>query len=46
VAFGVLTTDDRAQAMARAAEGHGNKGYEATLSVLQMVALYRSLETR
>lgn len=46
VAFGVLTTDDRAQAMARAAEGPGNKGYEAALSVLQMVALYRSLETR
>jgi 6,7-dimethyl-8-ribityllumazine synthase len=46
VAFGVLTTDDRAQAMARAAEGRENKGYEAALSVLQMVALYRSLETR
>lgn len=46
LAFGVLTTDDRAQALARAADGPGNKGYEAALSVLQMVALYRSLETR
>lgn len=46
VAFGVLTTDDRSQALARAAEGSGNKGYEAALSVLQMVALYRTLERR
>jgi 6,7-dimethyl-8-ribityllumazine synthase len=46
VAFGVLTTDDHAQAMARAGDGPGNKGYEATLSVLQMVELYRDLERR
>jgi 6,7-dimethyl-8-ribityllumazine synthase len=45
VAFGVLTTDDHAQALARAGAGPTNKGYEATLSVLQMVDLYRSLET-
>lgn len=41
--FGVLTTDDRAQALARAGEGTANKGYEVTLAALQMVALYRSL---
>jgi 6,7-dimethyl-8-ribityllumazine synthase len=46
VAFGVLTTDDHAQAMARAEEGPKNKGYEVTLGALQMVGLYRSLETR
>jgi 6,7-dimethyl-8-ribityllumazine synthase len=46
VAFGVLTTDTHEQALARAAEGPSNKGYEAAISVLQMVDLYRSLEDR
>ncbi|MCG6955296.1 MAG: 6,7-dimethyl-8-ribityllumazine synthase [Gemmatimonadetes bacterium] len=49
VAFGVLTTEDHAQALARAGAGdtsHGNKGYDAALSVLQMVALYRGLGSR
>lgn len=41
--FGVLTTDDRAQALERAGEGTANKGYEVTLAALQMVALYGSL---
>ena len=41
--FGVLTTEDHAQALARAGEGSGNKGYEVTLAALHMVALYRSL---
>lgn len=44
VVFGVLTTNDHAQALARAGEGTGNKGYEVTLAALQMAALYRSLE--
>ena len=44
VLFGVLTTDDRDQALARAGDGPTNKGYEAALSALQMVDLYRSLE--
>jgi 6,7-dimethyl-8-ribityllumazine synthase len=42
--FGVLTTEDHAQAMARAVEGTSNKGYEVALAALQMVALYRGLE--
>ena len=42
--FGVLTTDDHAQAMARAGDGPSNKGYEAALSALQMVELSRTLE--
>jgi 6,7-dimethyl-8-ribityllumazine synthase len=41
--FGVLTTEDHAQALERAGEGVSNKGYEVTLAALQMVALYRGL---
>ena len=44
VAFGVLTTDDEAQARARAGDGPDNKGYEAAMAVLDMVAVYRLLE--
>jgi 6,7-dimethyl-8-ribityllumazine synthase len=43
VAFGVLTTDDAAQARARAGAGPDNKGYEAALAALEMVAVYRVL---
>jgi 6,7-dimethyl-8-ribityllumazine synthase len=43
VAFGVLTTDDLGQARARAGDGPDNKGYEAALAVLEMVAVYRQL---
>jgi 6,7-dimethyl-8-ribityllumazine synthase len=44
VAFGVLTTDTHEQAMARAGDGPSNKGYEAALSALRMLALYRAME--
>ena len=44
VVFGVLTTDDHAQAAARAGEGRDNKGYEATMAALEMVGVYRALE--
>ena len=44
LAFGVLTTDDRAQALARAGEGSDNKGYEAVLAALEMAALLRRME--
>lgn len=40
VAFGVLTTEDTAQAMARAGGKSGNKGWEAALTVLEMADLY------
>lgn len=43
VVFGVLTTENHAQALARAGEGTGNKGYEVALAALQMVALYREM---
>lgn len=44
VAFGVLTTDDLAQARARAGAGVDNKGHEAAAAVLDMVGVYRQLE--
>lgn len=43
VAFGVLTTDDLDQAMARAGSGPDNKGYEAAMAVLEMVRVFRGL---
>lgn len=46
VVFGVLTTDTREQALARAAVGPTNKGYEVTLAALDMVRLARDLEGR
>ena len=44
VVFGVLTTDDHAQAAARSGEGRDNKGYEATMAALEMIEVYRTLE--
>lgn len=43
VVFGVLTTDDDAQALARAGAGRDNKGYEAAMAALEMVQVYRKL---
>ena len=43
VAFGVLTTDDVAQAEARAGGDEGNKGYDAAQSVIEMALLRREL---
>lgn len=40
VVFGVLTTDDRAQAMARAGEGADNKGFEAATTAVEMVGVF------
>lgn len=39
VAFGVLTTENMDQALDRAGGKHGNKGYEAAQTALEMVAL-------
>lgn len=46
VGFGLLTCDDEAQARARSGDGPGNKGEEATLAVLRMIALLRRLDVR
>ena len=43
VAFGVLTVDTIEQAIERAGTKAGNKGAEAALSALEMVALFRRL---
>lgn len=43
VAFGILTTDDVDQALARAGGAEGNKGEEAALAALEMAHLLRSL---
>jgi len=43
VAFGVLTTDDVEQALARAGGGHGDKGEEAALAAIEMARLARAL---
>jgi 6,7-dimethyl-8-ribityllumazine synthase len=42
VGFGVLTTDDVEQALARAGGEHGNKGAEAALAVIEMAHLVRA----
>jgi 6,7-dimethyl-8-ribityllumazine synthase len=44
VAFGVLTTDSIEQAIERAGTKAGNKGWEAALSAIEMVALAASLD--
>ncbi len=44
VGFGVLTTDDNAQALARAGGEHGNKGAEAALAAIEMAHLVKSLQ--
>jgi 6,7-dimethyl-8-ribityllumazine synthase len=43
VAFGVLTTDTMEQALARAGGAHGNKGYDAALTALEMVQVLRTV---
>lgn len=46
VSFGVLTTDNVAQASERAGEGDssGNKGAEAALALLEMLSVLRKIE--
>jgi 6,7-dimethyl-8-ribityllumazine synthase len=44
VGFGVLTTDDNAQALARAGGEHGNKGAEAALAAIEMAHLVRTAQ--
>ena len=41
--FGVLTTDDMEQALARAGGSEGNKGQEAALAAVEMARLRASL---
>lgn len=43
VVFGVLTTDDDAQALDRAGGAHGNKGRDAALTAIEMALFDRKL---
>lgn len=44
IGFGVLTTDNDAQAEARAGGAHGNKGWDAALAALEMSDLFSRLD--
>ena len=44
VGFGVLTCDTDEQAEARAGGGHGNKGWDAAVAVLEMVDLANRID--
>jgi 6,7-dimethyl-8-ribityllumazine synthase len=44
IGFGLLTTDTEAQALARAGGPHGNKGFDAALSALEMADLFSRLD--
>jgi 6,7-dimethyl-8-ribityllumazine synthase len=43
IGFGVLTTDDVQQAMARAGIKDANKGYEALLTAVEMIHVVRAV---
>ena len=44
VAFGVLTTDTIEQAIERAGTKAGNKGWDAAVSAIEMVSLFRGMK--
>jgi 6,7-dimethyl-8-ribityllumazine synthase len=44
IAFGLLTTDTMEQALARAGGEHGNKGFDAAVTALEMVGLLRTVQ--
>jgi 6,7-dimethyl-8-ribityllumazine synthase len=44
VAFGVLTTDTIEQALERAGTGEGNKGFDAAMTALDMLAVVREVD--
>jgi 6,7-dimethyl-8-ribityllumazine synthase len=44
IGFGLLTTDNDAQAEARSGGAHGNKGHDAALAALEMVDLFARLD--
>jgi 6,7-dimethyl-8-ribityllumazine synthase len=44
VIFGVLTTDTIEQAISRAGTKSGNKGYDAAVSLIEMVNLFKEID--
>mgnify|MGYP001043213215 CR=1 FL=1 len=45
IAFGVITSDTEEQALSRSGMKIGNKGWDAAMSVLEMVDLYKNLKS-
>ncbi len=45
IAFGVITADTEEQALSRAGMKIGNKGWDAALSILEMIDLYKTLKS-
>ena len=45
VTFGVLTTDNLEQAIERAGSKSGNKGYDVAMAAIEMVNLFKELES-
>ena len=43
MSFGVLTTNSIEEALARAAEGAGNKGHEAAVAAIEMAEVVAQL---
>ena len=43
IGFGLVTTEDHEQAVARAGGQHGNKGYDAAMAALEMAATLRKI---
>jgi 6,7-dimethyl-8-ribityllumazine synthase len=43
ISFGILTTDNRQQAMERCGYKDANKGYEAALTAIEMVRIVRQI---
>lgn len=46
VMFGVVTADTMQQALERCGEGADNKGYEAAISAVEMVNVFREMDRR
>ena len=44
IAFGVLTTDSTGQALERAGLKHGNKGWDAAMTAIEMLNLFKVIE--
>ncbi len=45
IGFGVLTTENDEQALARAGGKHGNKGYESAQVVIEMIGLLKEIKS-
>jgi len=46
VVFGVLTTDNEEQALARVGGTQGHKGWDAALTALEMISIFRKLKSQ